>query len=309
MCDIWKADKGGVEMSSELLRSYAESVKDVAVRHVVMSGGEPLKHHNLWSFCQSLRREGVKIVLLSTGLLLESNATEIVDNCDQLTVSLHGSPAVHDRIRQVTGSAERLAAGVKAVHSARVDFPIVGRTVVQKFNCHDLENIIRFGKELGLRALSFMGADVSSTAFNRPTPWDEPKISQIALSHSDLCKLSRSIEVLLTNYSADFEGRFILTTPAQLWDILRYYKALLGQGDFPPVRCRAPWTSAVLEADGTVRPCFFQPAYENNGGQSLLEILNSKEAVGFRRSLKVSQNEICQKCVCAENRAGVDIVV
>ncbi|HXK60765.1 MAG TPA: radical SAM protein [Acidobacteriota bacterium] len=303
MCDIWKADKNGVEISPVHLQSYVNDIRDLHVRKVVISGGEPLKQSNLWPFCRALRQEGVKVVLCSTGLLVERNAAEITSSCDQLTVPLHGSPAVHDRIMQRTGCAEMLATGVRTVLRCRPDFPVFGRSVVQKFNCDELQNVVRFGVEMGLRAVSFLGADVTSTAFNRPIPWDEPKIAQVALSHSDLCKLSRSIETLLTDFSREFESGFILNSPSQLWDIFRYYKALLGQGEFPPIRCRAPWKSAVIEADQSVRPCFFQPSYGKVGDQSLLAVLNSKTAVRFRRELKVTRNEICQRCVYAENRA------
>lgn len=309
MCDIWKADNGGVEMSLADMEAQAEAIRKLEVRYVLISGGEPLKNHNLWTFCRSLKQQGVKVVVQSTGLQLEKNAARIVGSCDQLIVSIDGSPAVHDRIRQVNGCAERLAAGIKTVLALSPDFAVVGRTVVQKFNCQDLHNVVKFGTELGLRAVSFVGADVSTTAFNRPVPWDEPKISQIALSHSELCKLSRSIELLLTDYSKDFERGFILNTPAQLWDIYRYYKALLGQCDFPAVKCRAPWMSAVLEADGCVRPCLFHAPYGNVAEKGLLDILNSKEAIQFRRELKVTKNDICQKCVWAESRAAYDIVV
>ncbi|MFB3905385.1 MAG: radical SAM protein [Acidobacteriota bacterium] len=309
MCDIWKAEDGGADMSLADMEAQAEAIRRLKVRYVLISGGEPLKNRNLWTFCRSLREQGVKVVLETTGLLLEPNADETIRSIDQLTVSVDGSPAVHDRIRQVNGCAEQLAAGIKAILARCPDFAIVARTVVQKFNCQDLHNVVRFGTDLGLRAVSFVAADVSSTAFNRPTPWDEPKISQIALSHSELCKLSRSVELLLTDYSKEFERGFILNTPAQLWDIYRYYKALLGQCDFPPVKCRAPWISAVLEADGCIRPCFFHAPYAKVGEKGLLEILNSREAIRFRRELKVSRSQICRKCVWAESRAGYDIVV
>ncbi len=309
MCDIWKAENGGAEMSLADMEAQAQAIRKLKVQYVLISGGEPLKNQSLWTFCRSLRQLGVKVVLLSTGLLLESNAEEIVTSFDQLTISIDGSPSVHDRIRQMNGCAEQLAAGIKAILACRPEFAIVGRTVVQKLNCEELDTVVRFGAELGLRAVSFVAADVTTTAFNRPTPWDEPKISQVALSHADLCKLSRSIELLLTDHSKEFERGFILSTPAQLWDIYRYYKALLGQCEFPPVKCRAPWISAVLEAEGCLRPCFFHAPYGNVGAKGLVEILNSKEAMRFRRELKVSRNEICQRCVWAESRAGYDIVV
>ena len=37
----------------------------------------------------------------------------------------------------------------------------------------------------------------------------------------------------------------------------RYYAALRGDEPFPHVSCNAPWVSVVVEANGSVRPCFF----------------------------------------------------
>ena len=62
--------------------------------------------------------------------------------------------------------------------------------------------------------------------------------------------------------------------------------------------CNAPWVSSVVEADGTVRPCFFHRSLGNIHEQSLEEILNSPEAVAFRRGLDVKADPICKTCVC-----------
>src|SRR5512136_1845624 len=127
MCDIWKADEGGVEMPRETMEAQLTSLTALKVRSVVLSGGEPLRHSNLWSFCRLLRDAGIKVVLGSNGTRLESAAHDVVRNCDQLVVSLDGNPAVHDRIRQLSGCAARLAAGVKAVLELAPDFPIIAR--------------------------------------------------------------------------------------------------------------------------------------------------------------------------------------
>src|SRR5437764_623504 len=66
-----------------------------------------------------------------------------------------------------------------------------------------------------------------------------------------------------------------------------------------PDECNAPWVSTVIETDGTVRPCFFQPALGNvRAAGSLGAVLNSAEAIAWRRQLDVHRNAICAKCVC-----------
>jgi radical SAM protein with 4Fe4S-binding SPASM domain len=54
----------------------------------------------------------------------------------------------------------------------------------------------------------------------------------------------------------------------------------------------------VVEADGTVRPCFFHRELGNIREHSLANILNSPEAVTFRRNLDLATDPICRKCVC-----------
>ena len=78
----------------------------------------------------------------------------------------------------------------------------------------------------------------------------------------------------------------------------RYYAALNGLGEFPATVCNAPWVSSVVEADGTVRPCFFHAPLGNVHDAPLEQILNAPQAVEFRRTLDVKENPICKTCVC-----------
>jgi Fe-coproporphyrin III synthase len=309
MCDAWKGGEDKPEMPVQQLKKYLVALDRLRVSRVVLSGGEPLEHTQFPRFCAILKQHGLKVILFTNGTLLARHAGPVGDYCDQVVVSLDGTPNVHDRIRQTSGCASKLAGGVQALLGLQPDFPITARTVVQKLNCDDLPGIVRFGLSLGLRGITFLGADVTSTAFNRPIPWDEPKISQIALTHSDLAKLSRSIELLLGDCSPEFRSGFVRNSPGQIWDIYRYYKALLGLGEFPAVRCHAPWQSAVLESDGNIRPCFLHKSYGKVGEEDLVTLISSPEATRFRRGLRVTGNEICRRCVFADNRLTSDILV
>jgi MoaA/NifB/PqqE/SkfB family radical SAM enzyme len=64
-------------------------------------------------------------------------------------------------------------------------------------------------------------------------------------------------------------------------------------------RCNAPWVSAVIEAGGDDRPCFFHRSLGNTRNRPLHEILNSAEALQFRANLDVASDPICQRCVCS----------
>src|SRR5262249_1702520 len=86
---------------------------------------------------------------------------------------------------------------------------------------------------------------------------------------------------------------------ARLRRIARHFRAHLGLAAAEAPRCNAPWVSAVLESDGTVRPCFFHRAIGNAREHTLGEVLNSREAVSFRRSLDIAADPPCRRCVCS----------
>jgi Fe-coproporphyrin III synthase len=301
MCDIWQANAVKNELTREDLEHQLPSLRNLHVQRIVLSGGEALMHQNLWLLCELLRElnpEHLQITLLSTGLLLKVFAADVVKWCDEVIVSIDGSRDTHNAIRRVPRAFERLAEGIAALREQRAGYPVSARCVLQRTNFRDLPNIIDAAHEIGLNRISFMSADVSSTAFNRPEPWQEPRVSEVALDPAETQEFGVLVEEVIQRYSTDFDSHFISESPAKLRRLPRYYAALNGLGELPETVCNAPWVSSVVEADGTVRPCFFHKPLGNIHAQPLEEILNSPEAVAFRRDLDVTTNPICKACVC-----------
>lgn len=298
MCDIWKANRNGREISRDDLTHHMASLRQLNVRWVVLSGGEALMHSDLWTLCALLKDLGVKISLLSTGLLLERSAQDIIHWCDDVIVSLDGSCDVHNAIRGVPRAYERLAEGVAALKALTPTFRIRARCVIQRRNYRILPCIIDAAHRLTLDQISFLAVDVSTMAFNRPTPWVHDRVATVALSLEEIEGFERIVEETIRAYAEDFASGFIAESPEKLRRLPRYFRALTGQGNFPETVCNAPWVSTVIEADGTVRPCFFHRPLGNIHQQSLATIINSEGAMAFRRHLDVTSDPICRKCVC-----------
>ena len=298
MCDIWRANQSGQEITRDDLARHLADLRQLHVRWVVLSGGEALMHSNLWTLCALLKDLEVKISLLSTGLLLARFAPDIVRWCDEVIVSLDGSHEVHNTIRGVPRAYERLAAGLAALRALQPTFRVTARCVMQRLNYHDLPHIIDTAHALQLQQISFLAVDVATTAFNRATPWDAARVAAVALSADEVQHFEGIVEEVIRNYAADFASGFIAERPDKLRRLPQYFRALDGQGEFPRTVCNAPWVSTVIEADGTVRPCFFHRALGNIHQQSLAEILNADEAMAFRRRLDVTDDPICRQCVC-----------
>lgn len=97
------------------------------------------------------------------------------------------------------------------------------------------------------------------------------------------------IEDLILNYSTDFESGFVAESPGKLRKMYDYYSALQGFNDFPLKKCNAPWVSAVVEADCTVRPCFFHESIGNIRQNDIEHLLNKKASIKFRKELDLEK--------------------
>jgi MoaA/NifB/PqqE/SkfB family radical SAM enzyme len=292
MCDIWKLTDVREITALELERHMAD-IERLGVEWVVFTGGEPLMHSDLFRLSTLLRRRGIRTTILSTGLLLERNAARIVEGTDEVIVSLDGPAKIHDEIRRVPGAFESLANGVRAVHRLVPEFPISGRCTVQARNAGHLRATVQAARDMGLRSVSFLAADLSSTAFNRPVEWPADRQSAVAPEFADL---DSEMESLIADYPAD---GFILEAPQKLRRIVAHFRAHYGLEPHIAPRCNAPWVSAVVESNGDVRPCFFHPVIGNTAGATLGAILNGPQAIAFRESLTIADNPTCQRCVCS----------
>jgi MoaA/NifB/PqqE/SkfB family radical SAM enzyme len=301
MCDIWKGNSNLSQLTEADVQQLMITLKDLGTRQVVMSGGEALLNPDFFRFCEILKKEKLKITLLSTGLTLKKNASLLVKWVDDIIVSLDGDEETHDRIRNIPGAFNKMAEGIAAIKALKPDLKITCRTVIHRLNYAVWPRIIDAAKLLGLDQVSFLPADVSSHAFNRQQAWDEPRQHEILLSEKDIDELKAIIGNLFTSYKKDLDSRFIAESPEKIRNIYFYYAAYYGHNLFPYKKCNAPWVSTVVEADGTVRPCFFHDAYGNIKTQALDEIVNSEKAINFRKSLDIEKNETCMKCVCYLN--------
>ena len=301
MCDIWKGNKNLKRLDESDVTGLLHSLKKLGTQQVLMSGGEALLNPSFFHFCEILRNQNIRVSLLSTGLTLRNNATQLARWVNDIIVSLDGDQQTHDFIRNTPGAYQKLKEGVRQIRNIDQTFKITGRTVIHRLNFRNWKNIIESAKDIGLDQISFLPADVSSHAFNRDVLWTEERQHEILPDRNEVAEIKDVIDSIVEQYATDFDLHFIAESPEKLQKIYAYYAAFYGLNSFPYKKCNAPWVSAVVEADGTVRPCFFHPAMGNIRNDSLENIVNSKENIRFRKELDMDKDSTCLKCVCYLN--------
>jgi Fe-coproporphyrin III synthase len=298
MCDIWQR-KDSKELDLAEFARHRESLLLLGVQNVVLTGGEPLLHSNFEGLCAFLKDCGVKVTLLTTGLLLSKRAAALADGVDEIIVSLDGPEEVHDRVRRVKGAYRLIAEGTLEVKRRNRELAVHARSTVQKANHRLLRQTVAAARSLSMDSISFLAADATSQAFNRELVWPGERQDRIMLTLAEVEALEQEVAAMAREFAAEIRTRYIRESEAKLKRIIRRFREHLGELSPIAPHCNAPWVSAVLEVDGTVRPCFFHPKTGHAATSTLEQAINSHDARNFRASLNISENAICKRCVCS----------
>lgn len=294
-CDWWRAT-GADDLTLDEIGAVAESLPDLGTRVVAFSGGEPLLRPEVFRAADLFAARGMRLHLLTSGVLLERFAGEVAERFERVTVSLDAAtPELYRAIRGVPALG-LVEAGIAALKRLAPATPVHARATLHRMNFRELSRLIAHAKRVGLDGISFLPADLSSTAFGRAAAGQSA--ADLALTADEVRELESLIERTIDERRADFDSGFVAESPDKLRRMPRYYAAMIGHEPFPPAGCNAPWISVVLEADGTIRPCFFHEPVGNVRYQPLAAIV-SENLPAFRRTLDVATNAVCSRCVCS----------
>ena len=293
-CDWWK-QTGADDLTLEEIAHLADALPALGTRLVVFSGGEPLLRPEVFEAARRFRARGLTLHLLTSGVLLERFADRVAEQFSRVIISLDAaSAALYDQIRGVDALAT-VGRGVARLRRVAPGVPLSGRATLHRANFRELPRLIDHAKALGLDRISFLPADVSSLGFGRSAV---PDSVHLTLDAAEIVEFEALIERTIAVYEGDFTSGFVAESPDRLRRLPRYYAALSGAEPFPQVSCNAPWVSVVVEANGSVRPCFFHGSIGNLRQAPIGEIVG-RNLRAFRESFDVGADPVCLRCVCS----------
>ena len=292
-CAIWKNNEwlkvpAERQMAGALLQELYGTVRTWRPKQILLSGGEPVLHPQFREAVREFKTIAGQVCVVTNGLLLHTLEPQVLGSVDEFYISFDAPDSEsYAKIRGVNGF-DRLMASLTALRHVRTRPKIVARCTLQRDNVRRLPELICTAKEFGFDSISFLAVDVSSGAFSRDVH-GIADASALRPGDEDLKIMEAAIEGVSVG-----NDRFVEGGAPKLCRLLEYFRALLGRNDFPPVRCNAPWTSVVIETTGKIRGCFFQPVIGD------FRDINGKDAVEFRRGLKVDTDPTCRQCVCSK---------
>jgi MoaA/NifB/PqqE/SkfB family radical SAM enzyme len=297
-CDIWRGPALAPLTLAERLRVVDDALS-AGVDQALLTGGEPLLSADLWPVAEHLAAGGARLLLATNGMLLARHAAPVARRFAEVYVSLDGAgAATHDRLRGVR-SFERLAEGVSALRGTAARPMLVARCALHAGNLDELEAVVDAARSLGFDHVSFLALDAHSPAFGGDPAARRtlvPDAGQVARFEAAVARLEDS--------GALTDG-FVLDDAAKLRRLSRHLDASAGRRPHERPDCDAPWWSLVVDADGSVRPCFFHERV----GDARDGLLSLRTSERYRASLAAirAPNPTCRSCVCPK-RAGVGMM-
>ncbi len=293
-CDWWKCSGAG-DLSLAEIERVADDLPALGTKLVLFSGGEPLLRPEVFDAAARFRGNGITLHLHTSGVLLERCAPDVARMFSRVIVSLDAST---ERLYQTVRGVAALPAlerGVARLQRLAPGIPITARATLHRLNFRELPRLIEHARAMALDGISFLAADVSSSAFGREYP---PEVDSLALTPAETAEFADIVEETIDACRDEFATGFVAESPDKLRRLPRYYSALSGRAAFPAVSCNAPYMSAVIEADGAVRPCFFHQTVGSIRTEPLESIIR-QNLPAFRQNLNMASNPVCTRCVCS----------
>jgi len=131
------------ELSTETIYEVMDDLKEFKVPVLILSGGEPLLHPDIFKISQRAKDQGFYVALSSNGTLItEDNIRQITDiGYQYVGVSLDGIGATHDAFRQQVGSFDASIKGIQLCREQGIKAGI--RYTLTQDNVHDFSAMLQ----------------------------------------------------------------------------------------------------------------------------------------------------------------------
>ena len=264
---------------------------------VFLWGGEPFLHRDIMPFVEFVKEKGMYCSINTNGTYLPRDSRRLTElGVDAIMVSVDGPREIHDQIRGMQGSFQKIADGVKAVRSARNGNgrpEIVVNTTISPGNQHALLETHRVVEEMGadrmiLSQLWFTTEQIgkANEAYFREkfsahaTSW-RGFVADVSVL--DAGRIAEQMQEMSLRKSA-MELRFLPDLhPGQVHDYYANPAEVFGKS-----RCYVPWLEAEILPSGDVTPCSDRPdlIMGNVKRERFSDIWNNDKYQQFRRAMR-----------------------
>ncbi|MFY0651400.1 MAG: SPASM domain-containing protein [Cyclobacteriaceae bacterium] len=256
-------------LDTKLFEQTIEQVKEHLIYLTFYFQGEPYLHADFLDMVKYASKQGIYTATSTNAHYLDhENARKTVESgLDRLIISIDGTSQESYESYRIGGDLEKVIEGTKNVVKSKKELKsakphVVFQFLVLRQNEHQIEEVERLAKEIGVDEIAFKTAQIYDYENGSPLIPENEKYSR---------------------YRNESSGKYHLKNP--LHD-----------------HCWKMWHSCVITWDGKVVPCCFDKDASHVMGylkkDPLSEIWENDSYVAFRKSILKSRSEIdiCKNC-------------
>lgn len=318
-------DRASEELSLVQIKNLIDQCAKMRVKVFTIHGGEPLLYPNIFEISKYAKDKGMLVNFVTNGALIDlAMASKIIAvGINHITFSLDGPKLIHDEVRSIPGTFDKLIEGIKILKDMEASGEIVPSmsvsTYVSAINQKKLNQILRIVQKADIKdwgvglithnsdklsneTKNILGLNYSdeggTIVGNLESLKDEVKNINIDILNSK----RRACKII--NNGDDFKLNIIFPSKEA---INNYYNSDWNENS----RCSYPWSRTVISPYGEVFPCVNLSMVDcklgNIKDNGLAEIWNGELYRMFRRTLKRNKLfPLCSKCCHINNKRSLE---
>lgn len=293
MCDIPKSSSGQEnEVTTPEAKKIIQQIKELGVRHLILSGGEPLLRKDILELIDFSKEAGIAWVdIITNGTLIDDDCAQklVKSGLNHITVSLDGLLEANDQIRG-KGSFSKSSAAIDKLNFYKEKLNLKGPSIGINFtilnkNIGDILKITEFARNKKCNTVVFQPVLVSN-------------VSMQERKRSDLWPLARELNLLENNIRKLVEIKekgkdmFIYTDPVVLKAIPDYFR---GRRPGKRFKCYEGIKRIVITSEGKLWSC--TGIYGDLRKDNLKKLWYSQQMQKIRKNVKKCKTHCLQDCV------------
>lgn len=266
MCNKKKFDK---ELNSEEFVSYINQAANWGIKHLNISGGEPLLRKNdVLELIKEAKKRGLFVTLVTNGSLLDKKTCKDLfeSGLDVVTISLDGLEKTHDKIRGKS-SFKKIITGLCNIQELRQKNRFVSNvvTVVMKHNYKELIGVYKLASKYGVENVMYQNV------------LDETEEKKHWLKQEDIKLLKK-----ITNQLIELKKQkgHIGNSENFLKSIPDYFI-----GNLKNKKCYAGYDEMIINPDGSLTTCM-GIILKNTSLRNIRKLWVSKDYNRIRKKMK-----------------------
>jgi radical SAM protein with 4Fe4S-binding SPASM domain len=177
---------GREELTADEIDSILAEAADEGCLWLLLTGGEPLVRSDFQDVYTRAKRRGYLLTLFTNGTLLTPEVADLLAEWRpfSIEVTLYGSTQeTYERITGVPGSYERCLRGIELLLDR--ELPLQLKTIVLTSNRHELGDMRRYAKGLGLSLRYDLVVNTGLDGAKEPLAYRLPVDEIVALERAD----------------------------------------------------------------------------------------------------------------------------